>query len=107
MEIGKDFIFRDDLVKDKNTETVPVQINVGPYAGVVYRYGVVSFKENEEGPPTVKFKFEILASKVAFKEAELRKDKMFVETLGLILNTMLLESALNQNDPSEGDNDNV
>ncbi len=107
MIIGKDFAFRDDLVKDVNTETVPVQLNVGPYAGVVARFGQVTFVEHEDGPPTVKFAFELLESKVAFKEAELRKDKIFVETLGLILNTILIESALNPSEPSEGDTENV
>lgn len=96
MIIGKDFIFRDDLVKDTNTETVPIELKVGPYAGIVYRYGAVRFTEHEDGPPTVKFDFELISSKVAFKEKELRKDKIFIETLGLILNTMIIESAANQ-----------
>lgn len=90
MKVYEDFKFRDDLL-EKETDTVPIEILEGPYKGVVYRYTQVQINEGEENA-TVKFAYDILSSKVAFKEEELRKDKIFTRTIGLILNNLVLES---------------
>ena len=93
MEPGIDFVFRDDLFDPKKEgTTVPVELMVDPYQGVVYRYTVVSFKMEEDNIPRLQFDWEIInAGK--FSETTLRRDNYFVNTIGLILNALLLEAS--------------
>ncbi len=87
MIMGQDYKFRDDLKKD----TVPIEINDGPYKGVVFRYEKIKVHENEGKSAVIAFDYELLET-VKHKEGNLRTDETFDQYLGLILNSLLLES---------------
>jgi len=88
MILGEDFIFRDDMKED----TVPIEIKVEPYSGVVLRYTQVGVKENP-GKDTATLQFQYELYKMGdFTETQLRKDKRFEDVAGLILNTLILEA---------------
>lgn len=92
MILGEDFKFRDDLKKD----TVPIELLLDPFKGIVYRYIKVGIKENNNKTATLKFDYE-LYEMGDHTETKLRKDKMFTETLGLVLNTLILEVGADEN----------
>jgi hypothetical protein len=87
MILGEDFSFRDDLKKD----TVPIELLLDPYKGIIYRYINVSVQENDNDTATLKFDYD-LYEMGDFTETKLIKDKRFIEILGLILNTLILEA---------------
>ena len=93
MIVGEDFKFRDDFKKE---DTVPIEIISGPYKGVVYRYKTVAVKENDDETATLKFDYH-LHEMGDFTETKLRKDKVFENYIGLILNRIILEVS----EPSE------
>lgn len=86
MILGEDFKFRDDMKQD----TVPIELMLDPYKGVIYRYTKVGIKENDNETATLQFDYE-LYERGNHTETKLRKDKRFTGTLGLILNTIILE----------------
>lgn len=93
MEMGTDYIFRDDLfdVKKEGT-TVPIELKLDPFAGIVYRYTTVTFKMNEDNIPRLLFDYEIIKTN-DLSMTTLRKNEKFAATLGLILNALVLESS--------------
>jgi translation elongation factor EF-1beta len=90
MIIGEDFIFRDDLSKDKD-KTVPIELTSGPYKGVVYRYDIVKVKEQKDGSALLFFEYQLYERPKRMTEKKLRNDKKFTEYLGLVLNRLILE----------------
>lgn len=86
MILGEDFKFRDDMKHD----TVPIELMLDPYKGIVYRYTKVGVKENDNETATLQFDYD-LYEMGNHTETKLRKDRIFTETLGLILNTLILE----------------
>ena len=45
MKLNEDYAIRDDLYKaEEEGATLPIEILVGPYAGIVYNYKTVAFK---------------------------------------------------------------
>jgi len=85
---GKDFKFRDDLKYD----TVPIEMLLSPYNDVIIRYQSISVKEiEEENRAVLQYSYDII-SNGKFSKKELRKDSVFNEYLGLILNYMILEA---------------
>lgn len=99
MILGQDFKFRDDLKED----TVPIELLLDPYKGVVYRYIKVGIKENDDKTATLKFDYH-LHEMGEHTETKLRKDKRFTEVLGLILNTLILDVAeVDKNEHREDD----
>jgi hypothetical protein len=90
MELGTDYQFRDDLF-DKKEEgaTVPIELLIDPFKGVVYRYTKVSFKLDGDTPRML-YDYDIINSP-DLSMMTLRKNEKFNTTLGLILNMMLLE----------------
>jgi hypothetical protein len=85
-----DFKFRDDLAK-KETDTVPMELLIAPFKGIVFRFTRVSIREEEDrSAARMSFDYEIL-KKLDFDEAKLRKNKEFQHTLGLVLNGIILE----------------
>ena len=99
MEMGKDYKFRDDIKED----TVPIEIMIDPYRGVVYRYTAVGARVLEENKQAVlQFKFDVLNPGI-FSEVTLRKDKYFEKHIGLILNALILESVEAPEDVGEDD----
>lgn len=87
MILGEDFRFRDDMKQD----TVPIELMLDPYKKIVYRYTKVGVKENDDETATLRFDYE-LYEMGDHTETKLRNDKRFSETLGLVLNTLILEA---------------
>lgn len=92
MELGTDFIFRDDLFKDEEGSTVPIELKVDPFEGVCYRYTTVKFKVGEDDIPRIAYDYEILKSN-DLSLMTLRKNDKFNTVLGLVLNTLLLDAS--------------
>jgi hypothetical protein len=110
MILGTDYKFRDDLF-DMNKEgtTVPIELLLDPFAGVLYCYTVVQFRLGEDNVPRMKFEYEILKSN-DLSMMTLRKNKKFNEVLGLILNALILdaEGGMDEaggNNPKKPDNE--
>ena len=93
MEQGIDYNFRDDLwIESKKESTVPIEILIDPFKGVVYNYTTVSFKVGEDDVPRIGYDYEIIKTN-DLSMMTLRKNGKFNTMLGLILNAMLLEMA--------------
>ena len=93
MEQGIDYNFRDDLwIESKKESTVPIEILIDPFKGVVYNYTTVSFKVGEDDVPRIGYNYEIIKTN-DLSMVTLRKNEKFNRMLGLILNAMLLEMA--------------
>lgn len=91
MEIGKDYSFRDDMFNPKEEgSTCPIELMLDPFTGIVYRYTTVKFKLDEDDIPKLQYDYEILKTN-DLSMMTLRKNEKFNQTLGLILNAMLLE----------------
>ena len=97
MELGNDFIFRDDLF-DANGDktTVPIELKVDPFQNIVYRYTQVAFKMGEDNVPRMQFDYDILKTN-DLSMVTLRKNQKFNTVLGLVLNTLLLDASEQQN----------
>jgi hypothetical protein len=97
-----DFRFRDDLIKDQNTETVPIEILTGPYKGVILRYTKVGVSELEDGTAKLQFQYDLLEMGDN-SETKLRSDTRFETHAGLLLNHLILESIEGQADANRED----
>ena len=110
MELGTDFKFRDDLFNVKEAgSTVPIELVMEPFTGVVYRYTTVTFKMGEDDIPRLLYDYEIIKTN-DLSMTTLRKNEKFNAALGLILNTLLIDSSeaeavseTRTNDPEELD----
>jgi hypothetical protein len=103
MLIGKDYLLRDDLYEED--KTLPIQLLTGPYKDVILRYTTVSIKEMENDQAKMLFDYDLLEMG-NHTETSLRKDVKFTQHVGLVLNTMILETleeqnAVRENDPTE------
>ena len=97
MELGIDWKFRDDLFNPKEEgSTVPIEIMVDPFAGIVYRYTRVGFKMGEDNVPRMQYDYEIIKTN-DLSMVTLRKNAKFNTMLGLVLNTLLLDASEQQN----------
>ena len=104
MKLNQDYKIREDLYDaTKEDMTLPIEILLPPYKGIVYRYKTVSFKnvgepvpdqpnKDQVDAPTVRFTFDIVDSN-KYNVELLRADKIFTSTIGLILNSMMLDTA--------------
>ena len=93
MEAGTDFKFRDDLFDSKKDgSTVPIELMLDPFTGVVYHYTTVAFKMGEDNIPRISFEYEIDKTN-DLSMTTLRKNEKFNATLGLILNALLLDAS--------------
>lgn len=93
MELGTDWQFRDDLFNAKEDgTTVPIEILVDPFAGIVYRYTTVGFKMGEDNVPRMQYDYEIIKTN-DLSMVTLRKNAKFNTMLGLILNSLLLDAS--------------
>ena len=97
MELGTDYKFRDDLFDAKQEgTTVPIELILDPFAGVVYRYTTVTFKMGEDEIPRLLYDYEIIKTN-DLSMVTLRKNEKFNAALGLILNTLLLDASEQEN----------
>lgn len=87
MILGEDYKFRDDMKHD----TVPIELLTGPYKGVILRYTNVAIKEQENDTAKMLFDYELYAMG-EHTEVSLRKDTKFLNHIGLVLNSLILES---------------
>ena len=93
MELGTDYKFRDDLFNDKeHGSTVPIELELDPFKGIVYRYITVTFKMDEDNIPRLLYDYEIIKTN-DLSMITLRKNEKFNTTLGLILNALLLDAS--------------
>ena len=105
MEAGTDFKFRDDLFNAKDTgSTCPVELMLDPFAGIVYRYTTVTFKMGEDNVPRLLYDYEIIKTN-ELSMTTLRKNDKFNTTLGLILNSLLLDASEAEGMSETGTND--
>ena len=104
MELGIDYIFRDDLfnAKEEGT-TVPIELKLDPFAGVCYRYTTVRFKLDEDDIPRIQYDYEILKTN-DLSMVTLRKNPKFNQVIGLILNGLLLDASEADQNPNDSDN---
>lgn len=87
MILEKDYRFRDDIKSD----TVPIELLTEKYKGVIIRYNKVSIHEMENDQAKLKFEYDILETGNN-TETTLRKDHLFENFIGLILNNLILDS---------------
>jgi len=93
MELGTDYIFRDDLWNKKEEgSTVPIELKLEPFTGVVYRYTTVTFKMNDDNIPRLIYDYEIVKTN-DLSMVTLRKNEKFNTILGLILNVLILDAS--------------
>ena len=93
MEAGTDYKFRDDLFNHKEDgTTVPIELMVDPFAGIVYRYTTVTFRVDENDVPRIGYDYDIIKTN-DLSMMTLRKNEKFNTMLGLILNSMLFDMA--------------
>ena len=93
MELGTDWKFRDDLFDPKEEgTTVPIELKLDPFDGIVYRYTTVTFKMDEDNIPRLLYDYEIIKTN-DLSMITLRKNEVFNATLGLILNALLLDAS--------------
>ena len=100
MLIGKDYLLRDDLYEED--KTLPIQLLTGPYKDVILRYTTVAIKEMEDDQAKMIFDYDLLEMG-DHTETSLRKDPKFTQHIGLVLNTMILETLEEQNAAREND----
>lgn len=87
MILSEQYKFRDDIKAD----TVPIEFLTDPYKGVILRYTKVGIKEQDNNTAVLQFDYELFEMG-DHTEVKLRKDPMFQEHAGLILNALILES---------------
>ena len=93
MEIGVDYKFRDDLFNSKEEgSTCPIELELDPFKGIVYRYTTVTFKMDEDNIPRLLYDYEIIKTN-DLSMITLRKNQKFNDAVGLILNTLLLDAS--------------
>ena len=63
-----------------STQTCPIEITSGQFAGIVYRYGKIDFKEDGSDGLNVTMEIEMIKSPNGFD----KEDKQFTQTVGEI-----------------------
>ena len=63
-----------------STQTCPIEITSGQFAGIIYRYGKISFKENDNGELNVTMDIEMITAPDGFDQ----QDKDFTNVAGEI-----------------------
>lgn len=100
MIIGQDYLLRDDLYEED--KTLPIQLLTGPYKDVILRFTTVAIKEMEDDQAKMIFDYDLLEMG-NHTETSLRKDAKFTQHIGLVLNTMILETLEEKNAAGEND----
>ena len=104
MELGIDYKFRDDLFNPKEEgTTVPIELKLDPFDGIVYRYTTVTFKVGEDDIPRLLYDYDIIKTN-DLSMVTLRKNPKFNEVIGLILNGLLLDASEADQNPNDSDN---
>jgi hypothetical protein len=69
------------------TQTCPIEILEGKFAGIVYRYGQISFKETADGDLSVIMDIQMITSPDKFNQ----QDKDFTDVAGEIFVSIIEE----------------
>jgi len=69
------------------SQTCPIEILEGKFAGIVYRYGQISFKETDNGDLNVMMDIEMITAPEGFNQ----QDKDFTDTAGEIFVSIVEE----------------
>tara|TARA_R110000772_G_scaffold99174_3_gene198891 strand:- start:15114 stop:15440 length:327 start_codon:yes stop_codon:yes gene_type:complete len=89
MIIGEDFRI---LEHNEKESTLPIELLLSPFKGVIFKYNTVSVKEDADGGTAkIIFSYDLIEMGDHI-ETTLRKDERFNDVLGLILNRMILET---------------
>lgn len=102
MKMNEDWRFRDEIKAD----TVPIEILTEPYKGVILRYTKVAIKEKENDSAVLNFEYDLFEMG-KHTEVSLRKDKKFEYFVGLVLNSLILESVEGPNDNAKSGEDDT
>jgi hypothetical protein len=76
---------------DFSDDSWHVKINEGPYKDIVYKYGKIQVKENEE-EATLGFQYKIIEKPEHLDEEDLNCSVDFMDTLGDILSHIIEDS---------------
>ena len=79
-----------------STQTCPIQITSGQFAGIVYRYGKIDFKEDGNDGLNVTMEIEMIKFPEGFDQA----DKDFTQTAGEIF-VKIIESQVESDDDKD------
>lgn len=99
MVLGEDFIFRDDIKEN----TVPIELLTGPFKGTVFRFNNMKVIE-EENEAIMQFDFILHETNKKYPEEKLRNNDKFNKHIGIILNTLILESLDKEPDANRKNN---
>lgn len=102
IEIGKDYKFRDDMIKSESNDTVPIEILTPPYNGVILRFTKVAVKELENGTAVLQFEYDLVDAG-EHSETKLRSEERFHRHLSVLLNHLILESVEGNDDADRED----
>jgi hypothetical protein len=91
MVIDKDFDIDPDHNNENDGRMVALKILTGKYKGVSFRFGKVSVadKENADGTYTIDFDYDIITPG-KHDPNKLRDNQKFTDTLGAILNAIII-----------------
>ena len=108
MIFGVDYRFRDDLADANSPETVPVELLLGKYRGIIYRYTEVKISEEKDGTAKLKFGYHILHLPYDGDHTpdsdDLQSDHLFNKVAGVILNQLILDSVgIKEDDENDRD----
>ena len=79
-----------------STQTCPIEITAGQFAGIVYRYGKIDFKEDDTGGLNVTMEIEMIKFPEGFDQA----NKEFTQTAGEIF-VKIVESQVESDDTKD------
>jgi hypothetical protein len=103
MILGTDFRFS---IESHGADTTPIELMTELYKGIIFNFTSVTIKEQTDGTATLKFGYNLIDTG-EYKEDKLRGDKLFEEHLGLILNTLILDTLEIENANGESDTEVV
>lgn len=94
MILNIDYKFRDDLYAED--KTMPIELLLGVYRGIVYRYNHVTFQELADGTAKLLFDYDILHIPYDGDHtpdaSDLKANDLFRQILGNILNIIILDT---------------
>lgn len=88
---GEDFAILKEEVDLEKGQLAPIHILKGKYAGVKFKFGTVEVNKHPDKAALVRLKFQFVVIDKNGLEAEIDKEKEFVEVAGEILNKIILD----------------
>lgn len=88
---GRDFEVLSKEADLSQGQLAPIRILIGKYKGVKYKYGTVEANQHSEKGAVLRLKFQYVVLDKNGIEEEIDKQKEFVDTIGEILNKIILD----------------